>query len=400
MTVTGTATGPLEGFRIVDLTAIVSGPFATQILADQGADVIKVEPPRGGDMIRAVGYRRGSVSTIFASLNRNKRSIAVDLKTPAGVALVMELARTADAFVQNFRPGAAERLGIGYEDVRRVAPEIVYVSISGFGPSGPYAAKRVYDPVIQMLSGMVETQTDPAVRKPDYVRNIVCDKVTSLTTAQAVTAALLARATGKGGQHVRLAMLDAAVAFVWPDAMVNETFVGEDVKRGLTMSDIYAVFEAADGFMCVYVSSNAEWRGLCGAFGRPELIEDDRFRSPNRRGKHFRAMHEELRKMLAGLSVAEACRRLDEADVPCAPMRSRADLRHDPQVIANELIIEQEFEHVGRMRQPRPPARFESMPTSIRAAAPLLGEHTNRILRELGKSDEEIARLRANGVVA
>lgn len=400
MTVTGTATGPLEGFRIVDLTAIVSGPFATQILADQGADVIKVEPPRGGDMIRAVGYRRGSVSTTFASLNRNKRSIALDLKTPAGVALLLELVATADAFVQNFRPGAAERLGIGYEDVRRVAPEIVYVSISGFGPSGPYAAKRVYDPVIQMLSGMVETQIDPAVGRPDYVRNIVCDKVTSLTAAQAITAALLARATGKGGQHVRLAMLDAAVAFLWPDAMVNETFVGDDVKRGLTMSDIYAVFEATDGFMAVYVSSNAEWRALCRALGRPELIEDERFRSPNRRGRHFRAMHAEVRKMLAGMSVAEVCRRLDAADVPCAPMRSRAELRNDPQAIANELIVEQEFEGVGRVRQPRPAARFAGTPTSIRAAAPLLGEHTDRVLRELGKSDTEIARLRAEGVVA
>ncbi len=392
--------GPLEGFRIVDLTAIVSGPFATQILADQGADVIKVEPPRVGDMMRTIGYRRGSVSTTFASLNRNKRSIAVDLKTSAGVALLMDLVGTADAFVQNFRPGAAERLGVAYEDVRRVEPEIVYVSISGFGQTGPYASKRVYDPVIQMLSGMVETQVDPAGGKPDFVRNIVCDKVTSLTAAQAITAALLARATGKGGQHVRLAMLDAAVAFLWPDAMVNETFVGDDVRRGLTMSDIYAVFEATDGFMAVYVSSNAEWRALCLALNRPELIEDQRFRSPNRRGRNFHAMHAEVRKMLAGMRVEEVCRRLDEADVPCAPMRTRAELRNDPQVIANELIVEQEFENVGRVRQPRPAARFGGTPTSIRAAAPLLGEHTDRVLHEIGKADGEIARLRAAGIIA
>lgn len=393
-------TGPLAGFRILDLTAIVSGPFATQILADQGADVIKVEPPGVGDMVRTIGYRRGSVSTTFASLNRNKRSIALDLKTSAGVALLLELARSADAFVQNFRPGAAERLGIGYDDVSRVAPGIVYVSISGFGPNGPYAGKRVYDPVIQMLSGMVETQTDPAIGRPDYVRNIVCDKVTSLTAAQAITAALLARATGKGGQHVRLAMLDAAVAFLWPDAMVNETFVGPDVKRGLTMSDIYAVFEAADGFMAVYISSNAEWEALCRAFARPELIEDERFRSPNRRGRHFRAMHEEIRKMLAGMSVDDVCRRLDEADVPCAPMRSRAELRDDPQVVANELIVEQELANVGRVRQPRPAARFSGTPSALRSAAPGLGEHTDHVLRELGKSDDEIVRLRSEGIVA
>jgi crotonobetainyl-CoA:carnitine CoA-transferase CaiB-like acyl-CoA transferase len=251
-----------------------------------------------------------------------------------------------------------------------------------------------------MLSGMVETQTDPAIGRPDYVRNIVCDKVTSLTAAQAITAALLARATGKGGQHVRLAMLDAAVAFLWPDAMVNETFVGPDVKRGLTMSDIYAVFEAADGFMAVYISSNAEWEALCRAFARPELIEDERFRSPNRRGRHFRAMHEEIRKMLAGMSVDDVCRRLDEADVPCAPMRSRAELRDDPQVVANELIVEQELANVGRVRQPRPAARFSGTPSALRSAAPGLGEHTDHVLRELGKSDDEIVRLRSEGIVA
>ena len=393
-------TGPLEGIRIVDLTAIVSGPFATQILADQGADVIKVEPPSIGDMVRTVGYRRGTVSTIFASINRNKRSIVIDLKNPAGVELLLELVATSDAFVQNFRPGAVERLGIAYDDVRHVKDDIVYVSISGFGDRGPYAGKRVYDPVIQMISGMVETQTNPAVGRPDYVRNIVCDKVTSLTAAQMITAALLARATGKGGQHVRLAMLDAAVAFLWPDGMINETFIGDDVRRGLTMTDMYAVFEAADGFMAVYPSSNVEWRALCAAMERPELIEDERFRSPNRRGRNFESLQRELRRMFQGMGVAEVCRRLDAAGVPCAPMRPRGEVANDPQVIANELIVEQEFETLGRVRQPRPAARFGGTPTEIRTAAPALGEHTDQVLRELGRSDAQIARLRASGTIA
>ena len=393
-------TGPLEGIRIVDLTAIVSGPFATQILADQGADVIKVEPPSIGDMVRTVGYRRGTVSTIFASINRNKRSIVIDLKNPAGVELLLELVGTSDAFVQNFRPGAVERIGIAYDDVRHVKDDIVYVSISGFGDRGPYAGKRVYDPVIQMISGMVETQTNPAVGRPDYVRNIVCDKVTSLTAAQMITAALLARATGKGGQHVRLAMLDAAVAFLWPDGMVNETFIGDDVRRGLTMTDMYAVFEAADGFMAVYPSSNVEWRALCAAMERPELIEDERFRSPNRRGRNFESLQRELRRMFQGMGVAEVCRRLDAAGVPCAPMRPRGEVANDPQVIANELIVEQEFESLGRVRQPRPAARFGGTPTAIRTAAPALGEHTDQVLRELGRSDAQITRLRASGTIA
>jgi len=392
--------GPLEGFKVIDLTAVVSGPLATQILADQGADVIKVEPPGIGDMVRAAGFRRADVSNSFASLNRNKRSIVIDLKRPEGVALLLELVRDADVVAQNFRPGAVERLGIGYDDVRRINPEVVYVSISGFGEQGPYAGKRVYDPVIQMFSGMVEAQTDPASGKPDFVRNIVCDKVTSLTAAQMITSALLARATGKGGQHVRLAMLDAAVAFLWPDGMVNETFVGPDVKRGLAQSDLSAVYQAADGYMCVFPTSNRDWRALCEAMGRPELIEDERFRSGNRRSRFFPELAAEIGTMVRDLTVAEVRQRLDAVGVPCAPMLSREEMRDDPQVIANELIVEQDYEHLGRVRQPRPAARFERTPTSIRTPAPTLGEHTDAVLRQLGKSADEIERLRSEGTVA
>ena len=376
-------TGPLEGIRIVDLTAIVSGPFATQILADQGADVIKVEPPRIGDMVRTVGYRRGTVST----------HLRVDQPQQA-----LHRDRPEEPRRRRAAAGAGGDLRTRSSRISGPAP-----SNGSASPTTTFGASRTTSCTSRSRASATAAPTresaSTTLGRPDYVRNIVCDKVTSLTAAQMITAALLARATGKGGQHVRLAMLDAAVAFLWPDGMINETFIGDDVRRGLTMTDMYAVFEAADGFMAVYPSSNVEWRALCAAMERPELIEDERFRSPNRRGRNFESLQRELRRMFQGMGVAEVCRRLDAAGVPCAPMRPRGEVANDPQVIANELIVEQEFESLGRVRQPRPAARFGGTPTAIRTAAPALGEHTDQVLRELGRSDAQIARLRASGTI-
>ncbi|MBW2495058.1 MAG: CoA transferase, partial [Deltaproteobacteria bacterium] len=205
--------GPLEGYRIVDLTAMVSGPIATMMLADQGADVIKVEPPGQGDLVRAIGEARSGITPLFATSNRGKRSISIDLKRAEGVALLKRLVATADVFAQNFRPGTVERMGIGESALRAVAPNLIYVSINGFGEQGPYAQQRVYDPVIQAASGLAAVQRDRKTGRPQMVRTIVADKLTALTAAQAMTAALLSRERTGEGQHVRLAMLDAMVSF-------------------------------------------------------------------------------------------------------------------------------------------------------------------------------------------
>ncbi|MBN9561226.1 MAG: CoA transferase, partial [Alphaproteobacteria bacterium] len=203
--------GPLHGYRIVDLTSMISGPLATMLLGDQGADVIKVEPPRGGDHTRAGANRRAGFSASFLNNNRNKRSVALDLKTPAGLEALLRLAAGADVFIQNFRPGVVERMGIGEAAVRAVAPRIVYVSISGFGEHGPYASKPVYDPLVQAVSGLASIQGGSDQARPRLVRTIVPDKLTAITAAQAITAALLARERTGEGQHVRLSMLDAVV---------------------------------------------------------------------------------------------------------------------------------------------------------------------------------------------
>jgi crotonobetainyl-CoA:carnitine CoA-transferase CaiB-like acyl-CoA transferase len=372
--------------------------MATMLLADQGADVIKVEPPGMGDLTRALGGPRG-LSPGFSIVNRNKRSIVLNLKDRRGIELLERLVATADLFVQNFRPGVAEHMGIGEAALRRVKPNLVYVSISGFGESGPYTHKRVYDPVIQALSGLASIQGDPTTGQPRMMRLIIPDKVTALTAAQAMTAALLARERTGEGQHVRLAMLDAVISFLWPEAMAGHTFVGN--KNVVTRSNVRdLVFETADGYITVGVVSDAEWVGLTRALEHPEWLDDPRFKTPAGRVKHADARLELTAEVIKTRTSAEWLARLDAEQVPCAPILGREDLLTDPQIAANGLIVESDHPRAGRMRQARPAARFDRTPAGLRSPAPLLGEHTDTILTELGVSPERLEDLRAAGVVA
>lgn len=390
--------GPLDGYRIIDVTQMISGPMATMILGDQGADVIKVEPPGRGDLTRALGGGTRRMSPIFATCNRNKRGIVLDLKQPAGVELLKRMVASADLFVQNFRPGAAERMGIGEAALRAVNPKLIYVSISGFGDSGPYAHKRVYDPVIQALSGLADIQGGSG-KRPRMLRLIVPDKVTALTAAQAMTAAFLARERTGEGQHVRLAMLDAVISFLWPEGMARHTYVGPDigVSRPSEVRDL--VFETTDGFITAGAVSDAEWQGLAKAVGHPEWLEDERFKTPAGRVKHADARLEMTADVLATRSSDEWLELLDRHQVPCAPIVRREDLADNVQVVANDLIVESEHPLTGRMRQPRPPARFEGTPSDIRRPAPGLGEHGDELLTDLGLDAQAIAALHDDGVV-
>jgi crotonobetainyl-CoA:carnitine CoA-transferase CaiB-like acyl-CoA transferase len=390
--------GPLTGYRIIDVTQMISGPMATMLLADQGADVIKVEPPGMGDLTRALGGPRG-MSPTFSVVNRNKRSIVINLKDRRGVELLEQLVADADLFVQNFRPGVVEQMGIGEAVLRRIKPNLVYVSISGFGESGPYVHKRVYDPVIQALSGLASIQGDPVSGRPRMMRLIIPDKVTALTAAQAMTAALLARERTGKGQHVRLAMLDAVISFLWPEAMAVHTFIG--AKNVVTRPHVRdLVFETADGYITVGVVSDAEWLGLTRALEHPEWLDDPRFKTPAGRVKHADARLELTAEVIKTRTSAEWLARLDAEQVPCAPILSRTDLFTDPQIAANALIVELDHPHVGRIRQARPAARFDGTPAELRSPAPLLGEHTDTVLAELGVSSEQLAALRTAGAVA
>ncbi|MBI3246033.1 MAG: CoA transferase [Deltaproteobacteria bacterium] len=392
--------GPLAGLRIVDVTQMISGPMATGLLADQGADVIKVEPPGMGDLTRALGGGQRRISPTFTVVNRNKRSVVLNLKAQRGLDLLKQMVAKADLFVQNFRPGVAEHMGIGEAALRAVKPDLIYVSISGFGDKGPYTHKRVYDPVIQALSGLASIQADGKTGRPNMMRLIIPDKVTALTAAQAMTAALLARERTGQGQHVRLAMLDSVVAFLWPEAMALHTFVTDkDVVTRPASRDL--VFETLDSYITVGTVSDAEWLGLTRAFGTPEWLDDPRFKTIPGRVKYTEVRLELVAEVLKTRTSAEWLARLDAEQVPCAPILSREDLLTDPQIAVNELIVESDHPHVGRLRQTRPAARFDvTSPELLRIPAPKLGEHTDMVLSELGLSSEQIAALREAGVAA
>ena len=387
--------GPLHGYRVVDLTSNVSGPLATMILADQGADVIKVEAPDGGDATRAGSNRRAGFTASFLNNNRNKRSIVLDLKTQGGLKAVMRLVADADVFVQNFRPGVADRLGVGEEAVRAVSPRIVYVSISGFGEKGPYAAKPAYDPVIQGFSGLATVQAGSDEARPRLLRTILPDKLTAITASQAITAALLARERTGEGQHVRLSMLEAVLAFLWSSDMGSQTFVADEPARQEAASAIDLIYETADGYITAAALTDRQWAGLVRAVDRPEWLEDERFKTSALRQKHIDARLQLTQDVLIARSTAEWLERLTAAGVPCAPVLTRNEIIRHPQVQQMEIVVETEHPAAGRLRQSRPAARFSRTPAVIRRGAPELGEHTEEILADLGYTAADIVQLRS-----
>ncbi len=392
--------GPLHGYRVVDLTSNVSGPLATMILADQGADVIKVEAPDGGDATRAGSNRRAGFTASFLNNNRNKRSIVLDLKKPAAVEALLRLAAGADIFVQNFRPGVAERLGVGEEAVRAVAPGIVYVSISGFGEKGPYAAKPAYDPVIQGFSGLATVQAGSDESRPRLLRTILPDKLTAITASQAITAALLARERTGEGQHVRLSMLEAVLAFMWASDMGDQTFAGDEPLRQTPASTHDLVYDTADGYITAAALTDRQWAGLAQAVGHPEWIEDERFRTSALRQQNIDARLELTQQALLTRPAAEWLERLTAAQVPCGPVLTRNQVIRHPQVEALGLVVETQHRKAGQLRQTRAAARFSKTPAEIRYGAPTLGEHTEEILQETGYSAADIAGLRAAGAIS
>ena len=393
--------GPLAGINVLDLTSVVSGPLATMFLADQGADVIKVEP-LGGDITRRSRQSvsgSGEFSALFVSTNRGKRSLSLDLKRPEAAKIMRKLAAGADVLVQNFRPGTMERLGLGEATLRATNPRLIYVSISGVGESGPYAGKRVYDPIIQGLSGFADIQSDPKTRRPRMIRTIVADKTTAIFAAQAVTAALFARERTGEGKHIRLAMLDTMISYLWPEAMTQYTVVGREATTADPVSRPDLIFETTDGYITVGTISDSEWRGFCAAAERPDLAEDPRFNTPGGRAINATERILLMAEIIKDHSTADWLQRLDANDAPAAPVLRRSEVIANEQVLARELIAEFEHPDIGLVRQPKPAARFDRTPAEIRGPAPRIGEHTAIILAELGLAAVEIEQFAAEKIV-
>ena len=398
--------GPLDGIRIVDVTTMISGPLATMILADQGADVIKIENPKGGDHSRQVADRRGGFAASFLNNNRNKRSVTLNLKDPRGIEAVLKLCETADVFIQNFRPGVAERLGLGPEAVRKARPDIVYASIAGFGFEGEWAKRPVYDPLIQAISGLAVVQGGSHGR-PRLIRTVLPDKVTAIQASQAITAALLSRARTGKGTELTLSMLDTVVAFLWSTDMGGYTFEGDEADEApLPLDDdgnsaqsfIELIYQTADGWMAVSAHTDSTWKGLSAAVGKPEWLADARFGTVALREINKTERLDLTQSELIEDTTEHWMQRLTANDVPCAPVLTRGQMIAHPQVRANAAIISIDHPEAGRIRQSRPPARFSDIPLGVPKPARRLGADTEAVLTEAGYSADAIASLIEDGV--
>ena len=389
--------GPLDGIRVIDLTTIFSGPICTSILGDQGADVIKVEAP-AGDWIRSTqNVQRNGVSGSFAMMNRNKRSIVIDLSHDEGKDVLRTLIKDADVVVENFRPGVMERLGIGYDQLKDINPKLVFASINGVGASGPYAKRRVYDAIIQSVSGIAALQADPREERPIMVNSLMCDKLTSMTAAQAISSALLARERNGIGQRIDIAMLEAALFFTWPDNMLNHSFVGDDVPYSPPLMHTNYVRKTTDGYVCTMPVQEAEWLGLFKALGLPNLLEDPRIAKED--GIDNQALHGEVNAAFETFSTAEIMPKLEANEVPFAKINARDEVVDDPQVVAMNALWEFEHPFAGPMRQARPPARFSETPAEIFRCSPELGQHTAEVLEEAGYDKARIKGLKERQTV-
>ena len=393
--------GPLKGIRVLDLTAVVLGPLATQILADYGADVIKIEPLEG-DMMRANGISQTpGMSSIFLAVNRNKRSLAVNLKSPEGVATLRALIPQADVVVHNMRVAAVERLGLGYEAVAKLNPQVVYCAATGFGQEGPHRNKPAFDDIIQAGCGLVGVSS-AGREQPDYVPSLIADKTTGLAVCNAVLAALLHRERSGHGQYVEVPMLETMTAFVLAEHMGGMTFEGSPVKAGYPrlLEGGRKPARTRDGWIGMLPYTERHWHAFFVEVGQPELVDRYDISNRQKRNANSKALYQHLRELSPQKTTAEWMALCERLDIPATPIYALDNLPSHPHLKAVGLFEERQHPTEGPIRQVRPTARFSATPSKIYRDAPTVGQHTSEILREAGFDDGKIAQLKAGGAVA
>ncbi len=390
--------GPLHGVRILDLTTVVMGPFATQILAELGADVIKIETHEGDNMRHVGPLRNAGMGHLYINLNRGKRSVVLDLKQPEGREALMRLVPGADALVYNVRPSAMARLKLAYDDVRAVNPRLVYVGCYGYSERGPYAGRAAYDDLIQGATGLPWLVSREGADAPRYVPVNLADRVTGLHVVYAVTAALFQRERSGQGQSVEVPMFESITHFVLGDHLAGLSWDPAIGPTGYPRLAHRRPYATSDGYLCVLVYNDKQWKSFLEATGRAELWDDPRFNSHGRRAKHIDEVYEVLAGIMKTRSSAQWMELLDRADIPFARLNKPEETVADAHLNQSGFFVTEEHPTEGRMRAMRTPTDWSVSKPDLPAPALPLGAHSAEVLREAGYSDTQIEQLAARGV--
>jgi crotonobetainyl-CoA:carnitine CoA-transferase CaiB-like acyl-CoA transferase len=381
---------PLEGIKVLEFSTMITASFAAMMLAEQGAEVVKVEPIELGDPMRFLGSSKGGISALFANCNRGKRSLRLDIKTEAGKNVVKQLIKDADVLLCNFRPGVMDNLGLGSDALRAINPRLIYTAVSGFGTEGPERDTPAYDPVIQAQAGFAAVQGQ-GKEGPEFVRNLTCDKVTAYTACQAVTAALYLRERTGEGQHIDISMMDAGLYFLFPDGFMHQTLLDEDVEHAVPLSEIiYDLTVTKDGGITMSAATEAQRVGMLSAVDQLHLFADERFNSMEKLIANVGEFREVLKDAFASFETDDILERLKKHDVPAAKCLSYAEVLEHPQYAANDSIDVFDHPIMGNMRRVKAPAKFQGERLEPGSRSPAHGEHTCEVLAELGHSEEAV----------
>ncbi len=396
-----TAEKPLTGLKVVEMSTMITCSLAAMMMRAQGAEVVKVEPVLMGDPMRYVGSMKNGQSALFHNCNRGKRSLAIDMKNQHGIEAVKRLAADADVMVNNYRPGVMDALGIGPDAVRALNPRLVNVSVTGFGTVGPMAQRPAYDHVIQGISGLTGLQGGDyeGDAQYDFIKMLICDKVTAYTVAQAATAALVARASTGEGQHIDISMLHACLAFMWPDGMMGHTLHDDDVINMPPMSESYHVLNTKDGSIACTALTDQHWEAILKLIDREELKEDERFATLPGRMMHLPDIMKVLKAGVENLSMAQVMSAFEAADIPSTPCETRHSVSANEQVQAIGALETYVTENMGKLTAPTPPVLFAGAPTSLAEPSPGHGQHSRAIMDELGFDADTVEDMAQKGAL-